>query len=233
MTELTIVSGGLREPSSTRLLADRLAASASKHLAAQGFSVSARVVELRPLARSIADAMTTGFANTELEEAFETVASADGLVAVTPAFNASFGGLFKSFFDVLPEESLTDMPVLIGATGGTERHSLVLEHALRPLFSYLRAIVSPTGVYAATDDFGRPPERRRRGHARPARRPRRRRLRPAAELLRPAHPPQHLRRGGRPHGAPAQPLTVPCCRGGCAATVTRPGTGALTSHWVS
>ena len=154
MTELTVVSGGLREPSSTRLLADRLAASAAKHLAGQGLSVNTRVVELRPLARSIADAMTLGFANTELEEAFETVASADGLVAVTPAFNASFGGLFKSFFDVLPEESLTDMPVLIGATGGTERHSLVLEHALRPLFSYLRAIVSPTGVYAATDDFG-------------------------------------------------------------------------------
>ena len=112
------------------------------------------MVELRPLARSIADAMTLGFANAELEEAFETVASADGLIAVTPAFNASYGGLFKSFFDVLPEESLTDMPVLIGATGGTERHSLVLEHALRPLFSYLRAVVSPTGVYAATEDFG-------------------------------------------------------------------------------
>jgi FMN reductase len=154
MTELTVVSGGLRDPSSTRLLADRLATSAAKHLAAQGLSVSTRVVELRPLARPIADAMTTGFANTQLEEAFETVASADGLVAVTPAFNASFGGLFKSFFDVLPEESLTDMPVLIGATGGTERHSLVLEHALRPLFSYLRAVVSPTGVYAATEDFG-------------------------------------------------------------------------------
>jgi FMN reductase len=153
-TVLTVVSGGLREPSSTRLLADQLAASAQRHLATQGFSVSTRVVELRPLARSIADAMTTGFANTQLEEAFETVASAEGLIAVTPAFNASFGGLFKSFFDVLPEESLTDMPVLIGATGGTERHSLVLEHALRPLFSYLRAVVSPTGVYAATDDFG-------------------------------------------------------------------------------
>ena len=154
MTDLTIVSGGLRMPSSTRLLADRLAASATNHLSEQGFSVTTNVVELRPLARSIADAMTTGFANTELEAAFETVASADGLVAVTPAFNASFGGLFKSFFDVLPEETLTDMPVLIGATGGTERHSLVLEHALRPLFSYLHAIVAPTGVYAATDDFG-------------------------------------------------------------------------------
>ena len=154
MTDLTVLSGGLREPSSTRLLADRLAASVTKHLSAQGLSVTTRVVELRPLARTIADAMTLGFANAELEEAFETVAAADGLIAVTPAFNASFGGLFKSFFDVLPEESLTDMPVLIGATGGTERHSLVLEHALRPLFSYLRAIVSPTGVYAATDDFG-------------------------------------------------------------------------------
>jgi FMN reductase len=154
MTELTVVSGGLREPSSTRLLADRLAASATTHLTGQGLSVNTRVVELRPLARSIADAMTLGFANAELEEAYETVASADGLVAVTPAFNASYGGLFKSFFDVLPEESLTDMPVLIGATGGTERHSLVLEHALRPLFSYLRAVVSPTGVYAATEDFG-------------------------------------------------------------------------------
>jgi FMN reductase len=100
------------------------------------------------------DAMLTGFAAAELEEVFEELARADGLIAVTPAFNASFSGLFKSFFDVLPEETLSDMPVLIAATGGTERHSLVLEHALRPMFSYLHAVVSPTGVYAATADFG-------------------------------------------------------------------------------
>src|SRR5690242_4737677 len=117
-------------------------------------SATSSVIELRRFGRPIMDAMLTGFPTRELEEAFETVAGADGLIAVTPAFNASFGGLFKSFFDVLPEESLTYMPVLIAATGGTERHSLVLEHALRPMFSYLRAIVSPTGVYAATEDFG-------------------------------------------------------------------------------
>ena len=76
------------------------------------------------------------------------------MVAVTPAFNASFSGLFKSFFDVLPAETLADVPVLMGATGGTERHSLVLEHALRPMFSYLHAVVAPTAVYAATSDFG-------------------------------------------------------------------------------
>jgi FMN reductase len=154
MTKLAIVSGGLREPSSTRLLADRITSAVEAALADRNLTMTASVIELRPLGRSIIDAMLAGFAPPDLESAFETVADADGVIAVTPAFNASFSGLFKSFFDVLPEEALSDMPVLIAATGGTERHSLVLEHALRPMFSYLHAVVSPTGVYAATDDFG-------------------------------------------------------------------------------
>lgn len=154
MTEVTIVSAGLGEPSSTRLLADRLADSVRKHLGERDSEATTEVVELRPLARAIADTMVTGFAPADLEAVFDRVNASDALVAVTPAFNASYGGLFKSFFDVLPEETLTDMPVLIGAAGGTDRHSLVLEHAMRPMFSYLHAIVSPTGVYASTDDFG-------------------------------------------------------------------------------
>jgi FMN reductase len=154
MTELTVISGGLREPSSTRLLADRLAAGTKKHLGEHGLHAATTVVELRPLARAIADAIVTGFATAELEATFGTLDASDALIAVTPAFNASYSGLFKAFFDVLPDEILTDMPVLIGATGGTDRHSLVLEHAMRPMFSYLHAIVSPTGVYASTDDFG-------------------------------------------------------------------------------
>lgn len=156
MTKLAVISGGLREPSSTRLLADRITAAVVAALAADNkdTSTDASVIELRHLGRAVMDAMLTGFAPAELESAFEAVADADGLIAVTPAFNASFSGLFKSFFDVLPEETLSEMPVLIAATGGTERHSLVLEHALRPMFSYLHAVVSPTGVYAATDDFG-------------------------------------------------------------------------------
>jgi FMN reductase len=81
---------------------------------------------------------------------------ADGLIVVSPIFSASYSGLFKSFFDVLEHRSLTGKPVLIAATGGTARHSLALEHALRPLFSYLRAIVVPTAVYAATEDWGAP-----------------------------------------------------------------------------
>ncbi|HEX4391964.1 MAG TPA: CE1759 family FMN reductase [Mycobacterium sp.] len=154
MTKLAIVSGGLREPSSTRLLADRITAAVDAALAGRKLTATASVIELRRLGRAIMDTMVTGFATSDLESVFEIVADADGVIAVTPAFNASFSGLFKSFFDVLPEETLSEMPVLIAATGGTERHSLVLEHALRPMFSYLHAIVSPTGVYAATDDFG-------------------------------------------------------------------------------
>ncbi|MGW4566079.1 CE1759 family FMN reductase [Streptomyces sp. NPDC004561] len=152
--KITIITGGLREPSSTRLLADRLAAAVIQDLEKQGIQTELTFVELRPLAHPIMDAMLTGFTGEALEEAFQQVAEADGVIAVTPAFNASFSGLFKSFFDVMPEQALADMPVLIGATGGTERHSLVLEHALRPMFSYLHAIVSPRPVYAATSDFG-------------------------------------------------------------------------------
>ncbi|OEJ55330.1 NADPH-dependent FMN reductase [Streptomyces agglomeratus] len=144
----------MRQPSSTRLLADRLESAVRTEMGALRLNATSSIVELQPLGHTVIDAMLTGFAAPPLEEAFENVAAADGVIAVTPAFNASFSGLFKSFFDVLPEETLADMPVLIGATGGTERHSLVLEHALRPMFSYLHAIVSPRGVYAATADFG-------------------------------------------------------------------------------
>lgn len=154
MTALAVVSGGLREPSSTRLLADRIDAAVRAELIRAGTPATSSIIDLREFGRSIMDAMLTGFAAPDLQAVFRVLADADGLVAVTPAFNASFSGLFKSFFDVLPEETLTDLPVLIAATGGTERHSLVLEHALRPMFSYLHAVVSPTGVYAATADFG-------------------------------------------------------------------------------
>jgi FMN reductase len=83
----------------------------------------------------------------------DTVAGADGLIAVTPIFSASFSGLFKTFFDVLDKEALVGKPVLLGATAGTARHSLALEHAMRPLFAYLRAVTVPTGVFAASEDW--------------------------------------------------------------------------------
>ncbi|GAA2973685.1 FMN reductase [Kitasatospora sp. NPDC006786] len=152
--KLVVVSAGLSKPSSTRLLADRLTDSTVRRLAPEGREVDVTVVELRDLAVEIANNFVTGFPGAGLRAAIEAVTEADALIAVTPIFTASYSGLFKSFFDVIDNDALTGKPVLIAATGGTPRHSLALEHAVRPLFSYLRAVVLPTAVYAATDDWG-------------------------------------------------------------------------------
>lgn len=151
---LVVVSAGLSVPSSTRLLADRLTESVRRELAGAGRPVEVRVVELRDLAVPIANNFVTGFPAPALDEAIEAVTGADALIAVTPVFTASYSGLFKSFFDLIEPDALSGKPVLIAATGGTARHSLVLEHALRPLFAYLRAVVVPTAVYAASEDWG-------------------------------------------------------------------------------
>ncbi|WP_326769425.1 NAD(P)H-dependent oxidoreductase [Streptomyces sp. NBC_01591] len=150
--KLVVVSAGLSVPSSTRLLGDRLAARVAERT-----SADVTVVELRDLAVEIAHNFTNGFPGRALGAAFDAVAAANGLIVVTPVFSASYSGLFKSFFDALSvhdEGALAGKPVLIAATGGTARHSLVLDHALRPLFAYLRTVVVPTGVYAASEDWG-------------------------------------------------------------------------------
>jgi FMN reductase len=151
---IVVVSSGLSVPSSTRLLADLLGEAAVEAVRERGQEATVEVVELRPLAHALADHLLTGFPAGELKAALETVRRADGLIVVTPVFSASYSGLFKTFFDVLELGVLDGKPVLVAATAGTARHSLVLDHALRPLFSYLHAIVVPTGVFAASEDFG-------------------------------------------------------------------------------
>jgi FMN reductase len=150
---LAVVSAGLSVPSSTRLLADRLADATVKALRQRGVDTTVEVVELREHARDLADNLVTGFPNTSLRGALDTVEGADGLIAVSPIFSASYSGLFKTFFDVLDKDALIAKPVLMAATAGTARHSLALEHALRPLFAYLRAVVVPTAVFAASEDW--------------------------------------------------------------------------------
>jgi FMN reductase len=150
---LAVVSAGLSVPSSTRLLADRLTSATVDALGQRGVSATVEVVELRQYARDLADNLVTGFADQALRTAVDTVVGADGLIAVTPVFSASYSGLFKTFFDVLDKDALAGRPVLMGATAGTARHSLVLEHAMRPLFAYLRATVAPTAVFAASEDW--------------------------------------------------------------------------------
>ena len=151
---LVAVSAGLSQPSSTRLLTDRLVAAATERLRAAGEEVDVTVVELRELAHDLTDHRLTGFPSPRLKVALDATAGAEGLIAVTPVFSASYSGLFKSFFDVLEDGAIAGTPTLLGATGGTARHSLALEYAVRPLFAYLRATVAPTAVFGASEDFG-------------------------------------------------------------------------------
>ena len=148
---IVVVSAGLGQPSSTRLLADQLAAATARGLPAGTQFIT---IELRELAHDIVDNLLTGFPSPALSEAIEQMLRADGVIAVTPLYNGSYTGLFKSFFDVLDSDTVAGKPVLIAATGGTARHSLALEHAIRPLFTYLRAVTVPTAVFAATEDWG-------------------------------------------------------------------------------
>jgi len=150
MTSIVVISAGLSVPSSTRLLADRLAAATTERVE----DADVTYIELRDLAHPLTDHLLTGFPDETLATAIDAVRRADALIVVTPVFSASYSGLFKTFFDVLEEGTLDGKPVLVAATAGTARHSLVLEHAMRPLFAYLHAVVVPTGVFAATEDFG-------------------------------------------------------------------------------
>jgi FMN reductase len=151
---IAVISAGLSNPSSTRMLADRLAANTVKELAALDIDASIDVIELRDYAHDITNNLLTGFAPPALESAINTVVSADALIAVTPIFSTSYSGLFKSFIDVLDPDALTGKPVLIGANAGTARHSLAIDYAIRPLFAYLHADAMSTGVFAASSDWG-------------------------------------------------------------------------------
>ncbi|GAB93103.1 CE1759 family FMN reductase [Gordonia rhizosphera] len=150
---LVAVNAGLGEPSSTRLLVDRLVDAVTGELADSPITVDVTIVDLRDLVVDIGRSLASGFAVGAVREAVESVQAADSLIAATPVFNASYSGLFKSFFDLVDVDRMEGKPVLIAATGGSPRHSMVLDHAMRPLFSYLRAVVVPTVVYAAAEDW--------------------------------------------------------------------------------
>jgi FMN reductase len=109
---------------------------------------------VRDIAHDLTNNVLTGFASPELQERLDAITGANAVIVATPIYSASYSGLFKMLLDVLPKDSLRGTPVLLAATGGTARHSLAIDHALRPLLAYLGALVAPTAVFAASEDWG-------------------------------------------------------------------------------
>lgn len=150
---LVVVSGGLSEESTTHRLADGLTKAVTAQAKGAGLDLTVERVNVRDMAQEIASASLTGFASGRLADAYEALERSDAVIAVTPTYKASYTGLFKGFWDVTPDGVMAGIPVVIGATGGTARHSLVTDTALRPLFAYMKALVMPTAVYAASEDW--------------------------------------------------------------------------------
>jgi FMN reductase len=149
-----VISAGLRTPSSTRLLADRLGAAAQGALADRGQAAEVSTVELREHARDLTTMLLTGAPTPAVDDLFARVQAADAVILVTPIYSGAYTGMVKDLVDLLPEDALAGVPVLMGGTGGTVRHALALEHTLRPLLGHVHAVTVPTDVFAATEDFG-------------------------------------------------------------------------------
>jgi FMN reductase len=150
---LVLVSAGASDPSSTAMLADRLAARTVVAAEAHGAELAVTTIELRTMANEIATALVSQNLGPKLTAAVEALGAADGLIVATPIYKAGVSGLFKGFFDVLDNDLLIAKPVALAATAGTARHALVVDEAMRSLFAYMRALTIPTSVFAATEDW--------------------------------------------------------------------------------
>jgi FMN reductase len=150
---LAVVSAGVSDPSSTRLLADRIAQRAVDVLRAGGTPANVTRIDLGPIAVDIARSLVSGFPNEAVQDAIDRLARADAIIASTPVYKAGISGLFKSFADLIDNDLLIAKPVILAATGGTARHAMVVDEQLRPLFAFLRAIPTPTSLYAAPEDW--------------------------------------------------------------------------------
>jgi FMN reductase len=146
--KVVAVSGGLQRPSRTLVLVESLVAALGESL-----PLDIHMVELGQIAPGLGRALYRSQLPADVESHVVAIENADVLVVASPVFRGSFTGLFKHLFDLVHQDALIDIPVLLAATGGSERHALVIEHQLRPLFSFFQARTLPIGVYASERDF--------------------------------------------------------------------------------
>lgn len=142
------VSGGLHRTSRATVLAAHLLG-----LIAEAVQCEQQLIALGQLAPRLAGAVFRSQLPEPVEHELAAVEQADVLVVATPVYRGAYSGLFKHFFDFIDQDALVDTPVLLAATGGSERHALMIDHQLRPLFSFFQARTLPLGVYATDKDF--------------------------------------------------------------------------------
>lgn len=150
---IAVVTAGTSDPSTTTMLANRVADAAARLGAQHGIEVSIRMVNLRLVAADIMTALVSQQVSPALEAVSDIMRDADAIIAATPVYKAGPSGLFTAFFQVLDNDLLIGTPVVLAATAGSPRHALVVDDQLRGLFSYLRTITVPTSIFAEPADW--------------------------------------------------------------------------------
>ena len=146
--KIVAVSGGLQRPSRTLALVEQLLEGLNDALPAR-----TRLIELGELVPKFGSVLQRAQLPREVESVLRDIETADLLLVASPIYRGSYTGLFKHLFDFVHHESLIDVPVLLAATGGSDRHALAIDHQLRPLFSFFQAHTLPIGVYATDKEF--------------------------------------------------------------------------------
>lgn len=146
--KIVAVSGGLNSPSKTEVLLNAILANIQENI-----TVDVEHIRLSEIGHLLGGVISRDHLAPQVQQALSSIEQADALIVGTPVYRASFTGLFKHLFDFVDQFSLIDVPVLLAATGGSDRHALVLEHQLRPLFSFFQAHTLPIGVYGTDQDF--------------------------------------------------------------------------------
>ena len=153
---IVAVSGSLHSPSKTTVLVHEILegfATALRSGAGNDLEVETHLIELSDIGREFSGALSRDDLSPVAEDALRRIESATLLIVASPVYRASFTGLFKHVFDFVGQYSLRGTPVLLAATGGSDKHALIIEHQFRPLFSFFQAITLPIGVYASDTDF--------------------------------------------------------------------------------
>jgi len=145
---IVAVSGGLNNPSKTESLVQAIIDELG-----EATPIHVHFIKFSEIGHLLGGAIYRNQLPEQIQADLAKLEAADALIVGTPVYRASFTGLFKHFFDFVEQTALVDVPVLLAASGGSDRHALVLEHQLRPLFSFFQAQTLPIGVYATDKDF--------------------------------------------------------------------------------
>lgn len=145
-----ILNGSPSDPTVSKTVA--LAQLAADEVAAQWEAQVARV-DVYSLGPALTAAITRDDAGEAALRALKQVENADLLIVAVPVFRGSYPGMFKHFLDLVEPYALAGTPTLLLATGGSDRHLLVIDHELRPLFAFFQAFVAPVGIYVGAESF--------------------------------------------------------------------------------